>query len=113
MMMIPSFQELVYLIVIVAVLSMTGLLPQIVRGMRMLRGEQVEPEPDEPRPGSAELDICYKMLGVSPSSTWEQIESAYRAKAKLHHPDRGGDGDTMRALNDAYTMIKRARNRRR
>jgi hypothetical protein len=103
----------VYLIIIVALLSMTGLLPQIVRGIRMLRGEHVEPEPDDPRSVSNELELCYKMLGVSPSSTWEQIEAAYRAKAKLHHPDRGGDGDTMRALNDAYTMIKRARGRRR
>ena len=100
----PSFQELILLMLIVAVFSMSGLWPQIIRGIRQLRGERVD---DEPPPSNKEADLCYKMLGISPSSTWDQVEQAYRSKAKLHHPDHGGDDDTMRALNEAYTLLKR------
>ncbi|MFO8061082.1 MAG: J domain-containing protein, partial [Bacillota bacterium] len=63
-------------------------------------------------PPSQDKDLCYKMLGVSPSATWDEIEKAYRRKAKLHHPDHGGDEDTMRALNDAYAQLKAIRGRR-
>ncbi len=103
-----GFQELIILMLIVAVLSMTGLWPQIIRGIRQLRGERVE---DESPPSDREVDLCYKMLGISPSSTWDQVEQAYRRKAKLHHPDHGGDDDTMRALNEAYTVLKRLKKR--
>jgi hypothetical protein len=101
-----GLHELVVLMLIVAVLSMSGLWPQIIRGIRQLRGERID---DETPPSDKEADLCFKMLGVSPSSTWEQIEQAYRRKAKLHHPDHGGDDDTMRALNEAYTLLKRVR----
>jgi hypothetical protein len=102
-----GLQELVGLALFILVLSMLGLWPQIVRGLRELRGERVE---DAPRPpDSSEVELCYKLLGVPPSATWDQIEQAYRRKAKLHHPDRGGDDDAMRALNDAYALLKRTR----
>ena len=108
--MMPGINELVLLMLIIAVLSMTGLWPQIIRGIRQLRGEQVE---EEPRPSPSEVDLCYKLLGIAPSATWEQIEQAYRSKAKIHHPDHGGDDDTMRALNEAYGMLKRVRRTKR
>ncbi|MCL4691797.1 MAG: J domain-containing protein, partial [Candidatus Hydrogenedentes bacterium] len=73
--------------------------------IRQLRGERVED--DTPPPSDREVDLCYKLLGLSPSSSWDQVEKAYRAKAKLHHPDHGGDDDTMRALNEAYALLKR------
>lgn len=101
-----SLNELILLMLIVAVLSMTGLWPQIIRGIRQLRGETVD---DEPPASTQDVDLSYKMLGVSPSASWDQVEQAFRRKAKIHHPDRGGDEDAMRALNDAYTLIKRAR----
>ncbi|GMV92006.1 MAG: hypothetical protein AMXMBFR82_17840 [Candidatus Hydrogenedentota bacterium] len=100
-----GLHELIFLMLIVAVLSMTGLWPQIIRGIRQLRGERVED--DTPPPSDREVDLCYKLLGLSPSSSWDQVEKAYRAKAKLHHPDHGGDDDTMRALNEAYALLKR------
>jgi curved DNA-binding protein CbpA len=52
------------------------------------------------------------MLGISPSAPWEDVEKAYRRKAKIHHPDHGGDEDAMRALNEAYAQLKSIRNRR-
>lgn len=101
-------QELLLLMLVVAVLSVTGLWPAIIRGLRELRGE-TPPPPQRGRPSNA--DLCYKMLGLTPSATWEEIERAYRKKAKVHHPDRGGDGDTMRALNEAYSLIKEMRDK--
>lgn len=103
-------QELIFLMLIIAVLSMSGLWPHVIRGIKELRGEHVEePRTSAPPSRGSELDLCFKMLGVSPTAPWEEIERAYHKKAKLHHPDLGGDEDTMRALNDAYNAIKRLR----
>ena len=106
-MMGMGFHELLAVIAIIAALSLTGLWPEIIRGLRELRGEKVDP-PSTPATAQ-DLEVCYKMLGVSPSASLEAVEQAYRQKAKLHHPDRGGDPDTMRALNEAYALIKKAR----
>ena len=106
-----SLNELLVVILIIAVLSGTGLWPAIIRGIRELRGERVDEPPPPDFPKNHDIEICFKLLGVSPSAPWDEIERAYRQKAKIHHPDRGGDGDTMRALNDAYSTIKRLRSR--
>ena len=101
-----GFNELIILMLLIAVLSGTGLWPKIIRGLRELRGDAADLDD-----ASHESDVCYKLLGVSPSASWREIEEAYRQKAKIHHPDHGGDQDTMRALNDAYSRIKEARER--
>lgn len=101
-----SLKEFIMIAIIIGVLSYAGIWPQIIKGIRQLRGERVEDEtPVSPR----DLDLAYKMMGVSPSAPWPDVEKAFRAKAKLHHPDHGGDDDVMRALNDAYSLIRRAR----
>ena len=104
--MIPSLPEFLLLIAIIWILSMLGIWPQVIRGIRQLRGERVE---DETPVSKRDIDLAYKMFGLSPSVSWQEVEQAYRKKAKLHHPDHGGDDDVMRALNEAYALIKRAR----
>jgi hypothetical protein len=99
-------QEFIYIAVIIIVLSATGLWPKVIRGMRELRGEHVE-EPTV-RPGP-DTDLFYRLLGLSPSASWDEIERAYRSKAKIHHPDHGGDEDAMRTLNEVYTQLKKSR----
>lgn len=47
----------------------------------------------------------YEVLGVSPRATQEEIKSAYRSKAKVMHPDHGGNADHFRILNDAYEVL--------
>ncbi|MBW7863502.1 MAG: J domain-containing protein [Candidatus Hydrogenedens sp.] len=103
----PGFQELIFLAIIIIVLSWTGLWPTVIRALRELRGEHV---PDPPGPSRSDADMCYRLMGLSPSASWEEIEKAYRRKAKVHHPDHGGDEDAMRALNEAYQTLKKIRN---
>lgn len=98
-----GLQEFIIIILIIIILSMTGLWPQVIRGLRELRGEYV---PDPPPRGKQDIEVCYRLFGLSPSARWEEVERAYRAKAKIHHPDRGGDEDAMRALNEAYNYLK-------
>lgn len=41
-------------------------------------------------------------LGVANDATVEAIKAAYRARALVTHPDRGGDADAFRLLKAAY-----------
>lgn len=42
------------------------------------------------------------VLGVEPGAPRSAIESAYRAKLKVHHPDMGGDPEQFHAVQSAF-----------
>jgi hypothetical protein len=47
----------------------------------------------------------YEVLGVAPSATADQVRAAYRAAARDHHPDAGGDAGRMQAVNAAWRVL--------
>lgn len=47
----------------------------------------------------------YSILGVNKNATAEEIRKAYRDKAKAHHPDRGGDPEVFKKVNEAYETL--------
>ncbi len=63
-----------------------------------------------PPPGS-----IWDVLGVSPHATVDEIRAAFRQKALVTHPDRGGDPDAFRALRRAHdeALARRSRAARR
>ena len=52
----------------------------------------------------------YKVLGVSPNATEDEIKKAYRQKAKEYHPDLHPNdpaaAQKMNEVNEAYDMLK-------
>jgi len=47
----------------------------------------------------------YDVLGVSRLASVEEVRAAYRARARAHHPDAGGDPAAMRRLNAAWRVL--------
>lgn len=56
-------------------------------------------EPDETKD-------YYSILGAAEDATQGEIERYYRRKAVQHHPDRGGSEEEMKAVNEAYRVLK-------
>ena len=48
----------------------------------------------------------YQLLGVNEQSSDQDIKSAFRKLAVKYHPDRGGDENKFKEINEAYDKIK-------
>lgn len=47
----------------------------------------------------------YATLGADEDASQEEIERLYKRLAVRHHPDRGGDEEHMKSLNEAYRVL--------
>lgn len=54
----------------------------------------------------------YKILGISPQATWDDIKAAYRDMARKHHPDllraKGISGDELKIAEDVLKSVNAA-----
>ena len=48
----------------------------------------------------------YGVLGVDKEASQSEIDRQYKRQAAKHHPDRGGNEDQMKSLNEAYGVLK-------
>lgn len=54
----------------------------------------------------------YKILGVEKNASEAEIKNAFRKKAHEHHPDKGGDEEKFKEVNEAYQVLKDSDKRR-
>ena len=50
----------------------------------------------------------YAVLGVPAGSSAAELRRAFVEAARRHHPDRGGDPDAMRRVNEAWEQVRGA-----
>jgi hypothetical protein len=48
----------------------------------------------------------YGVLGVDKDASQVEIDRQYKREAAKHHPDRGGNEERMKSLNEAYGILK-------
>lgn len=85
---------------------------------RVLMGEPPFPQAAKDAPGVAppasrepQGASIWQVLGLSSQATVAEIRAAFRQRALLTHPDRGGDAEAFRALREAHdqALARRAR----
>ena len=52
---------------------------------------------------------AYDILGVSPDDPTEMIKDVFRKKSMYYHPDKGGDAEKFKRLNNAYEAVMKSR----
>lgn len=55
----------------------------------------------------------YEVLGVGKNASADEIKKAFRKLAIEHHPDRGGNEDKFKEVNEAYEVLKDESKRKR
>ena len=61
-----------------------------------------------PRLSTLTRSEALQLLGLDASATESQIRSAFRAAAKQHHPDVGGDAEMFKRITEAHDVLKGA-----
>lgn len=54
----------------------------------------------------------YDILGVSKNASADEIKTAFRKKAHEHHPDKGGNAEKFKEINEAYQVLGNAEKRK-
>lgn len=53
----------------------------------------------------------YNIIGVQKNASADEIKTAFRKKAHQHHPDKGGDAEKFKELNEAYQVLSNPQKR--
>lgn len=56
------------------------------------------------KPG--EVKAALKVLGLEQADDFDKVKCHYRRLVMDHHPDRGGEAETMQALNEALEVVR-------
>jgi hypothetical protein len=67
--------------------------------------DRTREKPPEPPPAKPKAGDPYVTLHLLPSAPPEVVKAAYKALAVLNHPDKGGDEEKMKRLNEAYGRL--------
>ena len=51
------------------------------------------------------MENLYEVLGVSETATQDEIKKAFREKSKTSHPDKGGNEEEFKKINNAYSVL--------
>jgi molecular chaperone DnaJ len=54
----------------------------------------------------------YAILGVSKDASADEIKTAFRKKAHQHHPDKGGDAEKFKEINEANQVLGNSEKRK-
>ncbi|MDA0698117.1 MAG: J domain-containing protein, partial [Proteobacteria bacterium] len=54
----------------------------------------------------------YEVLGISRDASAQEVKKAYRTLALTEHPDKGGTGERMGLINEAYEILSDSSKRR-
>ena len=58
------------------------------------------------------MEDYYKTLGVNTNDNSDKIKKAFRKLSLKHHPDRGGDANEFKKINEAYQTLGDANKKR-
>lgn len=50
---------------------------------------------------------AFEALGLTEKASWAEVQQAYRKKAQLEHPDKGGTAETFSEVREAYQILKK------
>jgi outer membrane biosynthesis protein TonB len=82
--------------------------PEPKREYKQSYPEYKKPEPEDTYKPIAKTKATgrdYQILGLSPNASLEEAKRAYRKSALLNHPDKGGDPEKMREIDEAFDRI--------
>lgn len=60
---------------------------------------------DEGQSGAIDTNKLYELLETDKSATTAEIKKAYRKVAMKKHPDKGGDAEEFKLVNEAYGIL--------